>query len=325
MEEVITDFGDIFANFNAQSFFNDIFESIFDIGNINEFAGISGLNGINQINEIYKFSNQNNMNCQLMNFEQCGTCILTESVSQSFVNGQNVTTKTTQTNGKTVTKIYRNNELIQTNINGQEQQIPSQQINLELNNNNNNYHINDSPISLLSDESSTSSHLNIYDLNENNNNNTSNNININSIHSNTINSNNNNNNNNDNNRLNSCQQPFVHSNVLDNLHVGSVNLVQSSQTNRQTQFNGNVSQIVNNGVNNIHSINNVNNIVNYINNMNNNINNNIINKNKILHQQLIEQQYQFNNNIINMNNLFNVNNNMNNITITNQPITMSTI
>ena len=93
-------FGDIFQDFDASDYFSELFGEI---------------NSIHQLLQD-EFRDLNAPSFSSLNSNQiASSCTLTESVTNSYINGQSITTKTTL-NGQTVTKIYKNNQLIQRTV-----------------------------------------------------------------------------------------------------------------------------------------------------------------------------------------------------------------
>ena len=176
MDEVFTDFGDIFAHFNSHSFFNDIFanDPFF-----NDFGGFTGFNNMNNMNMNNNVNNNNTNNMGAFGggfgndfgggfgsiFSSAfgggggddgftsftstssfggfggggnGANVMSQSISTSYVNGKKITTKKIQQNGQTIVEKYENNELIMKSINGQQQQLDSIEYNNDNNDNNDN-------------------------------------------------------------------------------------------------------------------------------------------------------------------------------------------
>lgn len=137
MDEVITDFGDIFENFNANWFFNDIFQKdpffANAFGNMNGGGGIHSGGGNDPFPSM--FSNFGG-GMGMMNDDAFtsfssssfgggggGPNIMSQSVSTAYINGRKITTKKIQKNGQTIVEKYENDQLVQKSINGQMQNL----------------------------------------------------------------------------------------------------------------------------------------------------------------------------------------------------------
>merc|ERR550532_3729072 len=130
MNEVFTDFGDIFEHFNANSFFSDILQndpffqnafgghasSMFGGGN-DPFSMFGGGGGM--------MNDSNDMFSSFSSFGGGGggANVMSQSISSTYVNGKKITTKKTQKNGQVIIEKYENDQLVRKSINGQQQQL----------------------------------------------------------------------------------------------------------------------------------------------------------------------------------------------------------
>jgi len=127
MDEVFTDFGDIFSHFNANSFFDDVFKN--DPFFANAFGGSSN-GGFPSMFSSFGGGMGGGMNNDIFSsFSSFGSGgggganIMSTSVSTAYINGRKITTKKIQKNGQTIVEKYENDELVQKSINGQKQNL----------------------------------------------------------------------------------------------------------------------------------------------------------------------------------------------------------
>jgi len=132
MDQVFTDFGDIFEHFNANSFFDDIFSH--DPFFSNAFgSAFSNNHQQNNTNNNHPFQSMfqspfgGGDPFQSM-FQSSfgggnGANVMSQSISTSYINGKKVTTKKIQKNGQSIVEKYENDKLIQKMVNGQPQKL----------------------------------------------------------------------------------------------------------------------------------------------------------------------------------------------------------
>mmetsp|Transcript_14911 Transcript_14911/g.13385 ORF Transcript_14911/g.13385 Transcript_14911/m.13385 type:complete len:252 (+) Transcript_14911:51-806(+) len=166
MDEVFTDFGDIFAQFNSHNYFNDVFANdpfFADFGgfgnafnnnhnnnhnnhhNNNGFGGFGGFGGNDLASSIFSsaFGGGGHGDDGFSSFTSSsfggfggggngGNNVMSQSISTSYINGKKVTTKKIQKNGQTIVEKYENDELVMKSINGQQQKLDA----IEYNDNN---------------------------------------------------------------------------------------------------------------------------------------------------------------------------------------------
>eukprot|EP00484_Ammonia_sp_Unknown_P017207 CAMPEP_0197029508 /NCGR_PEP_ID=MMETSP1384-20130603/8940_1 /TAXON_ID=29189 /ORGANISM="Ammonia sp." /LENGTH=255 /DNA_ID=CAMNT_0042458687 /DNA_START=100 /DNA_END=867 /DNA_ORIENTATION=- len=153
IDEVFTDFGDIFDHFSAFDIFaNDPFFQSFGFGgfgngfhqnqnqnnhtqnqhrnhmNHNMFGG--SLFGADPFESMFASGFGGGGNDGFTSFTSSsfggggnGANVMSQSISTSIVNGKKITTKTMQKNGQTIVEKYENDQLVQKMINGQEQSL----------------------------------------------------------------------------------------------------------------------------------------------------------------------------------------------------------
>lgn len=137
MDQVFTDFGDIFEHFNANSFFNHIFEEDPFFSNAFGNSAFSNMNNMNnhQQNNIHNnnpfgsffggdpFGSMSMFQSSFGGGGGNGANIMSQSISTSYINGKKVTTKKMQKNGQSIVEKYENDKLIQKMVNGQPQKL----------------------------------------------------------------------------------------------------------------------------------------------------------------------------------------------------------
>mmetsp|Transcript_12826 Transcript_12826/g.19463 ORF Transcript_12826/g.19463 Transcript_12826/m.19463 type:complete len:228 (-) Transcript_12826:218-901(-) len=140
IDEVFTDFGDIFAHFNANSFFNDVFSNdpfFASFANSHPFMnqnqshnthGFQPMFGADPFPSMFSssFGAPNDGGFQSFVSSSSfggGPNVVSQSVSTSYVNGKKITTKQIQKNGQSIVEKYENDQLVQKMINGQPQNL----------------------------------------------------------------------------------------------------------------------------------------------------------------------------------------------------------